>query len=107
MPYIVSLHMFCVLSNHVRARVNTSTCTPSFGHVLSAPLWIIETSKVPMAVTKVFINMTVNTSGCATQHGKTEAVEDLQPGGKTPPYSSVKMGRSNYDPVLNLYYYKV
>ena len=39
---------------NVTVRFHVS-CQSVLGHVLSGPLWIGEYSKVPMAVTKVFI----------------------------------------------------
>ena len=35
---------------------------PNLGHVLSGPCLVIETSKLHMAVTKVFIRMSANVS---------------------------------------------
>ena len=65
----------------------------------------VEPSETCIAVTKVFINLNVSLSGLLKNKFKT-LLESKSTPRIYPPYPVVKTRRSNYDPVLELYYYK-
>ena len=75
------------------------------GHVQSGACCAIQPSETCIAVTKVFINLNVSLCGLLKNKFKT-MLESKSTPRIYPPYPVVKTRRSNYDPVLELYYYK-
>ena len=86
---------------------NTSAVSreANLGHVQSGACCAIQPSETCIAVTKVFINLNVSLCGLLKNKFKT-MLESKSTPRSYPPYLVVKTRRSNYDPVLELYYYK-
>ena len=76
------------------------------GHVQSGACCAIQPSETCIAVTKVFINLNVKVCGLLKNIIKT-MVESKSTPRIYPSYPPIKTTRINYDPVMELYYYKV